>query len=106
MCGGNGAGKSTFLNILMGILPRDAGSIQVNGQEVFFQTPKQALQAGISIITRELSPVPGMTVAENLYLGREPSQAGSFVDYCKLNRQATALLEELRFPIDPRRQMR
>jgi putative xylitol transport system ATP-binding protein len=59
LCGGNGAGKSTFLNILMGILQRDAGSIQVNGQEVVFQTPKQALQAGISIITQELSPVRG-----------------------------------------------
>jgi putative xylitol transport system ATP-binding protein len=106
LCGGNGAGKSTFLNILMGILPRDAGSIQVNGQEVIFQTPKQALQAGISIITQELSPVPGMTVAENLYLGREPKRAGCFVNYRKLNRQATALLEELRFAINPRRQMR
>jgi putative xylitol transport system ATP-binding protein len=105
LCGGNGAGKSTFLNILMGILPRDAGSIQVNGQEVIFQTPKQALHAGISIITQELSPVPGMTVAENLYLGREPKKAGYFVDYRNLNRQATSLLEELRFPIKPRRQM-
>ena len=63
LCGGNGAGKSTFLNILMGILQRDAGSIQVNGQEVVFHTPKQALQAGVSIITQELSPVRGMTVA-------------------------------------------
>lgn len=106
LCGGNGAGKSTFLNILMGILQRDAGSIQVNGQEVNFQTPKHALQAGISIITQELSPVPGMTVAENLYLGREPKKAGCFVDYRNLNRQATSLLEELCFPIKPRRQMR
>jgi putative xylitol transport system ATP-binding protein len=106
LCGGNGAGKSTFLNILMGILQRDAGSIQVNGQEVVFHTPKQALQAGISIITQELSPVRGMTVAENLYLGREPKKAGFFVDYGNLNRQATTLLEELHFPITPRRQMR
>jgi putative xylitol transport system ATP-binding protein len=90
----------------MGILQRDAGSIYVNGQEVVFHTPKQALQAGISIITQELSPVRGMTVAENLYLGREPKKAGFFVDYGNLNRQATTLLKDLHFPITPRRQMR
>src|SRR3954453_6730114 len=73
LCGGNGAGKSTFLKILMGIHKRDAGSIRRRGQEVDFSRPADALASGIAIIEQELSPVPHMTVAENIYLGREPS---------------------------------
>ena len=105
LCGGNGAGKSTFLNILMGILQRDRGAIRVGGKEVLFSTPKQALDAGISIITQELSPVPGMTVAENLFLGREPKRLGCFVDYRTLNEKAANLLEQLHIPLKPRRLM-
>ena len=105
LCGGNGAGKSTFLNILMGILQRDAGSIQVKGQEVHFANPNEALQARISIITQELSPIPGMTVAENIFLGREPKRLGVVVDYPTLFDRAGALLERLRFDIDPRTPM-
>jgi putative xylitol transport system ATP-binding protein len=106
LCGGNGAGKSTFLNILMGILQRDRGTIRVSGKDVFFSTPRQALDAGISIITQELNPVRGMTVAENLFLGREPKRLGYFVDYRTLNEQAANLLEELHIPLKPRRLMR
>jgi len=105
LCGGNGAGKSTFLNILMGILERDGGSIQIDGKEVSFATPKEALDAGISIITQELSPVRGMTVAENLYLGREPRRLGCLIHFKELNRQAKALLDQLGFKINPRRMM-
>src|SRR6202021_929606 len=69
LCGGNGAGKSTFLSILMGIHRRDAGKIWRNGREVYFASPADALAAGIAIIEQELSPVPHMTVAENIFLG-------------------------------------
>ena len=105
LCGGNGAGKSTFLNILMGILERDAGSIRVRGKEVNFASPNDALHARISIITQELSPIPGMTVAENIYLGREPKRMAVVVDYPRLFEQAGELLERLRFDIDPRTPM-
>ncbi len=105
LCGGNGAGKSTFLNILMGILPRDGGSIRIDDKEVSFGSPKDALDAGISIITQELSPIRGMSVAENLYLGREPRRLGCFVDHKALNRQAGELLEQLGFRIDPKAMM-
>jgi putative xylitol transport system ATP-binding protein len=105
LCGGNGAGKSTFLNILMGILPRDEGQIWIEGREVNFQSPKQALQAGIAIITQELSPILDMTVAENLYMGRFPRKNG-FVDFPQLYRQASELFEQLKFQIDPRTTMR
>jgi putative xylitol transport system ATP-binding protein len=56
LCGGNGAGKSTFLNILMGLLRRDGGSIRRNGVEVSFASPGDALAHGMAIITQELSP--------------------------------------------------
>ena len=105
LCGGNGAGKTTFLNILMGIVPRDSGAIYLNGTEVHFRSPKQALRAGISMISQELSPVRGMTVAENLFLGREPKILSCLVDFATLNRRATEHLEKLDFPINPRRRM-
>jgi len=76
LCGGNGAGKSTFLTIIMGIQTRDAGTIRCKGEDVVFATPREALAHGISIIEQELSPVPAMTVAENIFLGREPGRSG------------------------------
>jgi putative xylitol transport system ATP-binding protein len=105
LCGGNGAGKTTFLSILMGIVPRDAGAVYLNGEEVHFRSPKQALRAGVSMISQELSPVRGMTVAENLFLGREPKVLGCLVDFASLNKQASEHLEKLDFPINPRRRM-
>ncbi len=105
LCGGNGAGKSTFLNILMGILKRDGGEIRIAGQEVSFESPLDALQARISIITQELSPIPGMTVAENIYLGREPRSFGFIVDYPALFKRAEELLRRLEFDIQPQTRM-
>jgi len=102
LCGGNGAGKSTFLNIVMGILRRDAGEVAVKGQPVDFASPQEAIAHRISIITQELSPIPGMTVAENIYLGREPKRAGLVINYPAMFAQADALLRKLRFDIDAR----
>lgn len=99
LCGGNGAGKSTFLSIIMGIQKRDAGSITFNGAAVDFSSPSEALAAGISIIEQELSPVPAMTVAENMFLGREPLALFGRVDFKKMNAQAQAMLDELNFSI-------
>jgi len=106
LCGGNGAGKSTFLNVLMGLLRRDAGRIAISGREVNFTTPAQALAAGVAIITQELAPIPDMTVAENLFLGREPRRLGCIVDRARLNRRAAELLDRLRFRIEPTATMR
>lgn len=105
LCGGNGAGKSTFLNILMGLFPRDGGTIRRDGREVNFASPADALANGMAMITQELSPVLGMTVAENLFLGREPTFGGFIVDYRHLRKQAQALLDELGFAIDAGRTM-
>ena len=102
LCGGNGAGKSTFLSIVMGIIRRDAGHIVLNGREVDFSSPAEALANRIAIITQELSPIRAMTVAENLYLGREPRRAGALVKFKALARQAQDLLDRLGFPVDAR----
>src|SRR5207248_1608544 len=106
LCGGNGAGKSTFLNILMGLEAPDSGRIWLNGSETRFASPASALAAGIAIITQELSPVPDMTVAENIFLGRESRRAGWFVNQTVMRRKAAELLERLNFAVDPRAKIR
>jgi ABC-type sugar transport system ATPase subunit len=105
LCGGNGAGKSTFLNIVMGLSRRDGGMLQCRGTPVNFTKPSQALDAGISIITQELSPVPAMTVAENLWLGRERMR-GPFVNRRRSERDAQKLFDQLGFDIDAKLPMK
>ncbi|WP_419727842.1 sugar ABC transporter ATP-binding protein [Lichenicola sp.] len=106
LCGGNGAGKSTFLSIVMGIQQRDGGTIEVDGRPVSFSHPSQALANGIAIIEQELSPVLDLTVAENIFLGREPMAAFGRVDFGAMRRDAEQLLQQLGFVIDPRSIMR
>ncbi|RIY00090.1 sugar ABC transporter ATP-binding protein [Aureimonas flava] len=105
LCGGNGAGKSTFLTIVMGIQKRDGGTIWRNGRPVEFSSPADALRQGIAIIEQELSPVPHMSVAENIYLGREPSGRFGGIDFRSMNREAQSLLDGLGFAIDARQAM-
>ena len=105
LCGGNGAGKSTFLSILMGIYRRDAGKIWRNGQEVEFSSPAEALASGIAIIEQELSPIPQMTVAENIFLGREPPGRFGGVNFRKMNAAAQAILDDLGFAIPATQRM-
>lgn len=101
LCGGNGAGKSTFLNILMGVFNHDGGDILLDGKQVNFDNPAQALAAGIAIITQELSPIPYMSVAENIFLGREPMCIqGLFIDYAQMLQQSRDLLCKLNFDVD------
>jgi putative xylitol transport system ATP-binding protein len=99
LCGGNGAGKSTFLKIIMGLHERDAGAIRRNGREVHFANPSQALHNGIAIVEQELSPVPAMSVAENIYMGREPLRSFGRIDFATLNRQTQDLLDGFGFAI-------
>ena len=105
LCGGIGAGKSTFLSILMGFIRPDAGEIYVKGKRCEFHQPIEALHAGIAIVQQELSSIPDLTVAENIWLGREPRRFG-FVDFKQLNRQTAELLTDLHFDISPSEKMR
>src|SRR5690606_24629143 len=72
LMGENGAGKSTFMNILMGMFPPDSGEILVKGQSVHFSNAREALRHGIAMIHQELLVFPDLTVAENIFMGREP----------------------------------
>ncbi|MDR0361956.1 MAG: sugar ABC transporter ATP-binding protein [Planctomycetota bacterium] len=106
ICGENGAGKSTLMKILMGVYSADSGTMYLNGKPVHFLSPRQALDAGIAIIEQELTPIPDMTVAENIFLGREPMVAGLFVNYRELNRMALEVLARIEVNIDPHRKMK
>ena len=94
LMGENGAGKSTLMKCLIGIYRPDKGAIRVKGEPVQFQDTMDALRSGISMIHQELNLVPHMTVAENIWLGREPMKYG-FVDHRQLARQTQELLNKL-----------
>ena len=71
LIGENGAGKSTLMKILMGMYKKDSGSLSVLGSDDAYTNPDQALKAGVAMIHQELNPIPDMSVAENIFLGKE-----------------------------------
>ncbi|MEA5065179.1 MAG: ATP-binding cassette domain-containing protein, partial [Eubacteriales bacterium] len=91
LMGENGAGKSTLVKVIAGIHHCEAGKILIDGSPVTIESPSKAREMGISMIHQELSPVLEMSVAENIFLGREPERMG-FLDYKRLYRQTEALL--------------
>ncbi len=104
LVGENGAGKSTLMKILSGIYTRDEGTIRFEGQEVELTGPLQAQQLGITIIHQELNLMPDLTVAQNIFIGREPVSAGILSER-KLNRQTAELLARLKIRLDPRQKV-
>ena len=103
LMGENGAGKSTLMKILAGVYTKDAGTIVYNGHEVNFTNPREAQAAGIGIIHQELQLMNHLSVAQNIFIGREPRRAfGVLLDEDKLNRQAAALLDHMGLKLDPR----
>jgi ABC-type sugar transport system ATPase subunit len=101
LLGENGAGKSTLMNILAGVFPPDEGAILLDGREVRFAGPHEARARGIAIIFQELSLVPHLTVAENIFLGREPVTRAGLIDYPRMNAAARELLRRLDLPVAP-----
>lgn len=102
LCGENGAGKSTLMKILAGAITDYDGQIEVNGRPVRFSGPRAAEDAGIRIIYQELNLVPQMTVAANIFLGRERTQGAGWLDDRAMEAEARRLFERLGTPISPR----
>jgi ribose transport system ATP-binding protein len=104
--GENGAGKSTLMKILSGIYKKDTGDIVYLGNNVNVKSPLEAQKLGISIIHQELNLMPDLTVAQNIFIGRESRRKGRlFLDDRKLNKAAKALLEELDLVLDPKQKV-
>lgn len=93
--GHNGAGKSTLMKILSGVVQPDSGRLLLNGKEVICRDPREAQERGISMVHQELSVIEDLDVAENIFLGREPSRGVGLTHRTKLDRTAKALLQKL-----------
>lgn len=102
LLGENGAGKSTLMNILAGVFPPDGGEIRFDGKPVSFRNPRDAQAAGIAIIFQELNLVPHLSIAENIFLGREPRTRTGWIDDARINREAAGWLQRLKLAVDPR----
>jgi ribose transport system ATP-binding protein len=95
LMGENGAGKSTLINIISGLLHPTSGKIYIAGQEAVFASAMQAKKAGISTITQEFNLVPQLTVAENIFLGREPTRRMGLLNWREIKGHASEVLQEL-----------
>ena len=98
--GENGAGKSTLLNILHGVFPATTGEIRIDGKAVKFAEIADAIDAGIAKVHQEIVSIPDMTVAENLFMGKEPGRYG-IIDKKKMNQDTETLLKRLNCNIQP-----
>ncbi|MDO5287328.1 MAG: sugar ABC transporter ATP-binding protein, partial [Actinomycetia bacterium] len=101
LVGENGAGKSTLMKLLTGIYPMETGQVWLNGEPLQVRSPKEAQERGLSIIHQEFNLMPHLTVAQNIFLGREPLTGGFFTQPRRLEHQARELLDRLGLSLDP-----
>jgi ribose transport system ATP-binding protein len=106
LVGENGAGKSTLMKILSGAHTDYTGELLLDGQPLVLHNPRDAQRHGIAIIYQELNLIPELTVAENIYLGRERHNAAGLLDSAGMERAARALLDRLVLPISTKRQVK
>ena len=104
LMGENGAGKSTLMKVLTGIYSKDSGTITYEGREIEFTNPREVQDAGIVIVHQELNMMGHLTVAQNIFIGREPMK-GALIDDAKMNEEAKRLFEMLSIDIDPTEKM-
>lgn len=104
LVGENGAGKSTLIKVMTGAYSRDGGEVYLDGKPVNFRSPEDANRAGVVAVYQEVNLLMYRTVAENIYLGREPRKLG-FVDWAKMNRDAGELLQNLGLNINPKAEL-
>lgn len=105
LVGENGAGKSTLINILAGVIRPSNGSLDLNGRELTLPNPLSSQQAGIGVIFQEFNLLPHLSVAENIFLNREPGRGG-IIDWNELYKQAAAVIALLNVEINPRVEVR
>lgn len=106
LAGENGAGKSTVVRIIGGEHQPDAGEVLLDGAPVRFAGPREAQHHGVAVIHQEPTQFPDLSVAENVFMGRQPLRAGRRIDRARMRRQAAELFEALGVPIDPGRPTR
>ena len=104
LMGENGAGKSTLMKVLTGIYSKDEGTITYEGKEVEFASPREAQDAGIVIVHQELNMMNHLTVAQNIFIGRE-MMSGKLINDSRMNKEAEKLFEKLGISIDPTEKM-
>ena len=105
LIGENGAGKSTLMKILMGIYDADSGEVKISGEKVAFSDPSQALHMGVAMIHQELNPIPDMSIAENIFMGKEKKK-GFFSDKKSQEKEASLYMEMLGLDLSPSTLMR
>src|SRR5215213_5480070 len=93
LVGENGAGKSTLIKVVTGVYGPDEGQIFFSGEEVSFSEPRESQAAGISTIYQEINLIPLLSVAQNVFLGREPRRSLGLIDRDRMNREAAEILE-------------
>lgn len=100
LMGENGAGKSTLIKVLTGVYEFDQGEVKMEGKSIVNHSPQDAQNHGISTVYQEVNLCPNLTVAENLFIGREPRKLG-FIDWKKMNQMSQKLLESLDINVSP-----
>jgi ribose transport system ATP-binding protein len=101
ICGENGAGKSTLIKVLTGVHQKDSGQCFIGGKEVYINTPQEAIDLGVACIYQEMSIVPQLDVAKNIYLGNLPQKHG-FINFKKLYSDTQEILDRLGISVSPK----